>query len=347
MELILKNRDKSILHAVMKAYLLKPEPVGSETISKKYILDLSSATIRNTMAELETEGYLWQPHVSAGRIPTERGIRYYVDSILEVAPIPIPTIKTISQGLSATSHETDQLMKQSSKILSSVTRHIGLALSPRFLNLELKQIEFVKLNRKLVVAILVSSTGTVQNRIIEVEEEVTQEELDRFNRFLNDTFAGLTIEEIKAQIEEELEFEERRSANFLSHALALGRRVIDDLLATDELYIEGRGRLMDYPEFSENNEAMQNALEAFEEKEILIVLLNKVISASGIQIFIGSETELETLEGWTVIASSYSRGSTPIGTVGIIGPTRLDYSKVIPMVEYTARTLSQTLERIN
>jgi heat-inducible transcriptional repressor len=347
MEPLLKDRDKSILHAVIKAYLFKPEPVGSETISKKYIFDLSPATIRNTMAELETEGYLWQPHVSAGRIPTERGIRYYVDSILEIEPIPIPAIKTITRGLYETSHEPDQLMKRSSKILSSVTQHIGLALSPRFRNLELKQIEFVKLNGKLVVAILVSSTGTVQNRIIEVEEEVTQEELDRFNRFLNDTFAGLTIEEIKAQIEDELEFEEQRSADVLSRALALGRRVIDDLLATDELYIEGQGRLLDYPEFSENNKAMQNALEAFEEKKILIALLNKVINASGIQIFIGAETELETLEGWTVIAASYSRGSIPIGTVGIIGPTRLDYSKIIPMVEYTARTLSHTLERIN
>ena len=334
---LLKNRNKNILHAVIKAYLEKPEPVGSKTISRKYILDLSPATIRNTMSELEAEGFLWQPHISAGRLPTEQAMRYYVDSILEVEPLPMPTIRTISEWL----------MKKSSKILSSITQHIGLALSPRFLNLELKQIEFVALNSNLVLSILVSSTGTVQNRIIEVEEAVTQEELDRFNRYLNETFAGLTIEEIKEQIEGELEAEEKISGNIPFRALALGQLVIDELLSTDELYIEGLGRLLDYPEFSDDYRAMQSALETFEEKKILIDLLNKVIDAHGIKIFIGSETELADMEGWTVIASSYSRGSTPIGTIGILGPTRLNYSKIIPMVEYTARILSHTLERIN
>ena len=347
MEPLLKDRNKNILHAVIKAYLEKPGPVGSKTISRKYILDLSPATIRNTLSELEAEGFLWQPHISAGRLPTEQAMRYYVDSILEVEPIPMPTIRTISEGLSETSRETDRLMKKSSKILSSVTQHIGLALSPRFLNLELKQIEFVELNSNLVLSILVSSTGTVQNRIIEVEEAVTQEELDRFNRYLNETFAGLTIEEIKEQMEWELEAKEKISYNIPFRALALGQLVIDELLSTDELYIEGQGRLLDYPEFSDDYRAMQSALETFEEKKILIDLLNKVIDAHGIKIFIGSETELVDMEGWTVIASSYSRGATPIGTIGILGPTRLDYSKIIPMVEYTARILSHTLERIN
>lgn len=346
MAILLSERDKKILEAVVQAYIQSAEPIGSRTVSKRLELDLSPATIRSIMADLEEIGLLSQPHTSAGRIPTEQGLRYYVDSILEVSPITNEEMAAINQEFFSTGRETELLVKKTSKILSLVSKHVGLVLAPRFSSLVLKQLEFIRLTDRLVLAILISQSGVVQNRIIESDRSFVQEDLDRFNRYLNDFLEGLTMGEIKTLIVEEMQTEKTRFDEMLTHALTLGHKAFEQGLSseTDDLYIMGQGRLLDYPDFADNVKSMKAIFDAFEEKGILIRLLDKVMSAKEIQIFIGSEHELAQMKGWTVIASPYSRRSIPIGTLGVMGPTRLDYSRIIPVVDYTAKLLSRILD---
>ncbi|MBW2092156.1 MAG: heat-inducible transcription repressor HrcA, partial [Deltaproteobacteria bacterium] len=269
-----------------------------------------------------------------------------VDSILEIHPISDREMKTIEEEFSAVGLTTEQLIRNVSKILSLFSHHIGLVLAPRFSYLALKQFEFIRLGKNLILAILVSQSGVVQNRIIEHDEDISQEELDRFNRYLNDTLEGLTIGEIKKRILDEMQKEKIRFDEMFSKALQLSRQIFIQEKEEDDLYIVGHGNLLDYPEFS-NIEAIKAVLDAFEEKKLLVELLDKAMSASGVQIFIGSENELTDIGGWAVITSSYSRNSIPIGSLGVLGPKRLNYSRIIPIVDYTAKLLSRTLESIN
>lgn len=339
----LNERAKKILEAVVQDYIMTAEPVGSRSISKRYNLDLSPATIRNVMADLEEIGLLTQPHASAGRIPTETGLRFYVDAILEVRDLADGEMRTINLEFARRSPEAAQVLKQSSRILSSVSRHIGIVSVPRFSRVVLKQLEFVKLERRLALVILVGRSGLIQNRIIEVEEDLRQEDLDRFNRYLNDFLEGLTISEIKARIVEEMRNEKNQFDELVSRALNLTQKAFENDSAEDDLFIEGQSNIFNYPEFTDL-EAIKNIFSAFEDKSILVKLLDQTLGASGVQIFIGSETQLAQMEGCSLVAARYSRGSIPLGTLGVIGPTRLNYSRIIPVVDYTAKLVSRILE---
>ncbi|MEW5723844.1 MAG: heat-inducible transcriptional repressor HrcA [Thermodesulfobacteriota bacterium] len=343
MTLELSDRNRRILEAVVQDYIRYAEPVGSRTLSKRYSLNISPATIRNVMADLEDMGLLTQPHTSAGRIPTDLGLRYYVDTILEVKRISETEREAISREFVGTAREVEQIVKRASRVLSSVSRHIGLVRAPSFSRLALKQLQFLKLTDRLVLAILVGRSGLIQNRIIEVEENLRQEDLDRYNRYLNEVLEGLTINQIKSKIVEEMRQEKNRFDLMLSRALALSQKVFEEDREEEALYVEGRVNLLDYPEFSDS-ETMKAIFRAFEDKSILVKLLDQTLSASGVQIFIGSETALTEMEGCTLIASRYSRGSQPLGTLGVLGPTRLNYSRIIPVVDYTARLVSQIIE---
>lgn len=339
----LSERDRRILEAVVQDYIRTAEPVGSRTLSRMHDLDLSPATIRNVMADLEDMGLLTQPHASAGRLPTDVGLRYYVDSILEVRDISGREQEAIDQEFARMSLEAEQVIRNSSRVLSMISRQIGVVLGPRRSTLVLKQLQFVRLNPRLILVVLVGGSGLVQNRLIEDEEDLSQDDLDRFNNYLNDILEGMTISEIKGRIVEEMRREKTRFDRMLSRALALSRKVFEDESAEEDVYVNGQVNLLEYPEFA-GVEAMKALFKTFEDKSILVKLLDKTLSASGVQIFIGSENELAELEGCTLIASRYSRGSIPLGTLGIIGPTRLNYSRIIPVVDYTARLLSQILE---
>jgi len=343
MEYDLNERGKRILQAVVQDYIQTAEPVGSRTLAKRYNMDISPATIRNAMADLVEIGLLSQPHASAGRVPTDMGLRYYVDTILEVDDISGKEQEAIDQGFSGMNPEVAQVLKHSSKVLSIVSRHLGLVLAPRFSRIVVKRLEFIRLNSRAILVVLVDRSGLIQNRIIETEEGLSQEDLDRFNRYLNDTLEGLTISEIKVLIVEEMRREKTRFDRMVSRALALTRKVFEDESVEDDIYIEGQTNLFNYPEFT-GLEQIKSLFKAFEDKSILVQLLDKTLTASGIQIFIGSENDLAEIEGCTLIASRYSRGSVPLGTLGVLGPTRLNYSRIIPVVDYTAKLVSHILE---
>ncbi|MBU2547992.1 MAG: heat-inducible transcriptional repressor HrcA [Proteobacteria bacterium] len=343
MSIELGQRERKILEAVVRDYIRTAEPVGSRTLARRYKLDISPATIRNVMSDLEDFGLLSQPHTSAGRVPTESGLRFYVDSILEFRRLSDKDQEAIQQEISRTTHEAEQLIRNASRVLSSVAKHIGLISAPRFSSLALRQLQFVRLSDRLILVILVGESGLIQNKLIEVEEDLSQDDLDRFNRYLNETLEGLTISEIKKRIVEEMRKEKNQFDQMLTRALALSRKVFEQETVEENLYVDGQIYLLDYPEFADVD-TMKSIFRAFEGKSILMSLLDKTMHASGVQIFIGSETELAEMEGCTLIASRYSHGSSPLGTLGVLGPTRLNYSRIIPVVDYTAQVLSRLLE---
>jgi heat-inducible transcriptional repressor len=343
MTIVLNQRGRSVLNAIIKDYIETAEPVGSRTISKKNDIHLSPATIRNIMAELEDIGLIAQPHVSAGRVPTEEGLRFYVNSILELRPLADVEKRRIQNYLKESNLEVDDLLRTTSKMLAVVTEQAAIVSRPKSSATVFKHIEFIRMRDYLVLMVLVTESGLVQNKILEIEDNLSQPELDRLTHYLNELLCDLTLDQLKRKVLEEMKKDKDEFDALLSKALEISNQAFQDE-TVGEVYIEGRTNLMRYPEFSQI-EPLRKLFKAFEEKSILILLLEKSINASGIQIFIGSETRINEMGGCSVITASYNKGEYPIGTLGVIGPTRMDYDRVIPIVDYTAKVVSKILEK--
>ncbi|MCX5885226.1 MAG: heat-inducible transcriptional repressor HrcA [Proteobacteria bacterium] len=338
----LNERDRQILQSLIDEYILTAEPVGSRRISKKYHLELSSATIRNVMADLAEMGYLHQPHTSAGRIPTDKGFRFYVDSILEMRELTRGEKEYIRKKYEISTMDVSDIMKETSLALSKLSQNISIIMAPKFTSTVLKHLEFLKISESRVLVILVSQSGIVQNKIIEAEEDISQDDLNRYTNYLNELFAGLSLEEVREKLIEEMTKEKAMYDELLSKALKLGEQALYEEEEA-EVYIEGKNNIFNYPEFTEI-EKMRALFNTFEEKSRMVKLLNKTLVAKGVQIFIGSENQLPELQDCALITSSFSRGKQVLGTLGVIGPTRIQYCKIIPIVDYTAKLISKILE---
>ncbi len=343
----LKGRSMEVLTAVIEDYIQSAEPVGSRTIAKKHHFNVSSATIRNVMADLEEMGYLKQPHASAGRIPTEKGLRFYVDSILKIRKLSKREKKLIESRYEKTRFnlkDIKELFRETSKILSVVSKHPSLVMVQKEASAIFKHIEFIRLKERLVLAIFVTDSGLVENKIIQVDEELTQDELDRYTRYLNDLLQGLTLRDVRQKIVTEMKKERIQFNRLFSKALKLSQTAFEETLGED-IYIEGTKNFLNYPEFSADLKKMRSLFEAFEKKAILVRLLDRALQAGGIKIFIGSENEFSEMVDCSLVTTTYKKASDTIGTLGVIGPTRMDYSKVIPIVDYTGKVLSRILEK--
>jgi heat-inducible transcriptional repressor len=343
MTIVLTQRDRTILDAIVRDYIETAEPVGSRAISKKSDIHLSPATIRNIMSDLEDIGLITQPHVSAGRVPTETGLRFYVNSILELRPLADSEKRRIQNYLMDSSQEVEELLKTTSKMLAVVTEQAAIVSRPKSSATVFKHIEFIRMRDNLILMVLVTQAGLVQNKIIEIEDNLSQGELDRLTQYLNELLYDLTLDQLKQKVLEEMKKDKDDFDALLSKALEISNQAFQEE-SVGEVYIEGRINLMRYPEFSQI-EILRDLFRAFEEKNILIRLLEKSINAIGIQIFIGSETQIDEMGGCSVITAPYTNGEYPIGTLGVIGPTRMNYDRVIPIVDYTARVISKILEK--
>jgi heat-inducible transcriptional repressor len=343
MTIVLTQRGRVVLNAIIRDYIETAEPVGSRAISKKSDIQLSPATIRNIMADLEDIGLITHPHVSAGRVPTETGLRFYVNSILELRPLAESEKQRIQNLLLESNQEVEDLLKTTSKMLAVVTEQAAVVSQPKSSATVFKHIEFIRLRDNLVLMVLVTEAGLVQNKIIEIEDNLYQPELDRLTQYLNELLSNLTLDQVKRKVLEEMKRDKEHFDALLSKALEISSQAFEEE-SVGEVYIEGRTNLMQYPEFSQI-ETLRGLFKAFEEKIILIRLLEKSINASGIQIFIGSETQIDEMGGCSFITASYKKGDYPIGTLGVIGPTRMNYDRVIPIVDYTAKVVSKILEK--
>ncbi len=338
----LTGRDRKILQAIILDYIQTGEPVGSRTISKKHNMDLSPATIRNVMSDLEDMGFLIQPHASAGRIPTDHALRYYVDSILQIRKLSRSEQGVIDQSFQNENLDKNELMKRASSLLSLLSKQAGVILAPRFISNVFKHIEFISLREKKILVIIVSQTGEVQNKIIEADEQMVQDELEKYSRYLTEIMGGLTLGEAKKKILEEMKKEKVLFDKLAYRALQLSQKALQGEEEGD-LYIEGQSNIIQSPEFTDLNK-MRDLLLAFEQKTKIVRLLDKVLSAHGIQIFIGAENEFNEMKGCSVVAAPYTRENFTLGTLGVIGPTRMNYSRIIPIVDYTADLVGKILE---
>lgn len=340
-DVVMEERNKQILTSVINEYVLTAEPVGSRKLAKKYNINLSSATIRNVMSDLEDMGLLHQPHTSAGRIPTEKALRFYVNSILKVKDLKLREKDRIRKRYQFSELETSDIIKQTSEVLSVLSHQMSIISAPKIIGTVLKHIEFIKISTNRILVIFVSQSGFVQNRIVEDKEDISQGELDKYTNYLGDILVGISLEEVRAKLDEEMQKEKIAYDQLMSKALQLSKKALAEELEP-ELYVGGKINLLESPEFSEVGR-MRTLLQALEEKNLLLTLLDKTMDAEGVQIFIGSEAQLSDMQTLSIITSPYSQGKNVVGALGIIGPTRMDYLNLIPIVEYSAQLVTEFL----
>jgi heat-inducible transcriptional repressor len=340
---LLGERDTRVLKTVVAQYIISGEPVGSRLVAKMSGLNLSSASIRNLMMDLEERGYLRQPHTSAGRLPTPKGFRYYVDHILPMQELGPSVREKIEAAFSPPASEPQDLFRQASRVLSAVSGHPALVLAPRVQAMRLKHIQFISLSGDGVLTILVAQDDQVQTRFVRGGERYSQDLLDRFSNYLNELGLNLTLGELRQQILARMEEDKSLFDRMVSQALNLSRQALqnDD---DEELYIEGTSHILDYPEFALDVAKIRAMFQAFEEKHRLITLLDQTLAAQGVQIIISPAEHFPEMQ-LSLVASSYGSLSSPLGCLGIIGPMRMDYARLVPIVRYTASLVSNLLSR--
>ena len=338
----LARRRRALLLAVVQDFITTAEPVGSLHIASKYSLGVRAASVRSMMAELEEEGYLYQPHTSAGRVPTDRAFRYFVDNIVpNQRQIGFQERTRIQFHYSERTGDPAEVMRNTSRLLALLTGQAAVVVAPRLESVVLERVNFVRVRPRHVLAIFVAVAGAIQNRLVETDQDHSQDELDRMSRYLNECLNGRTLEAARRWIEVALSEERARYDGFARAALSLGDAVISRP-APAEVYVEGNAKALEQPEFSDVNR-LKELLRALEDKTALLNLLERSLKESGPMVSIGSENSDARLTDFSVVAAAYG-GLTTLGSVAVVGPVRMDYGRVIPLVDYTAKALSRVLE---
>jgi heat-inducible transcriptional repressor len=338
----LSNRQHSLILAAVQEFISTAEPVGSAQIVARHQLGVRAAMVRNIMAELEDGGYLRQPHTSAGRVPTEKAFRYYVDHLAAATRIGFEDRAQIELHYSTAVRNLSEVIRDTPRLLSILTGQAALVMAPRLEASILERVNFVRIRDNQVLAVFVAVKGATQNRIVDTERDHSQDELDRMARYLNESIEGRTLDEARRWIESQLHRERTNYDRFMHDALSLGE-AIADYVGRPELYVEGSIQALEQPEFSDRNK-MRELLRALDDKTALLELLERSLSHTGLTVSIGSENYDPRLSSLSVVAASYAGGSSALGSLAILGPVRMDYDRVIPLVEYTARALSRLME---
>ncbi len=340
MNLELSARSRQILEAIVEDYIATAEPVGSSAVARRHALTLSSATVRNVMANLEELGLLTSPHTSAGRVPTEKAYRFYVDSLVGLRQVSREEKKQIIQNCRQSGAGLSDILKEASRALSSLSNYMGIVVAPSFTSDIFRHIEFIRIGPRKVLAILVSTNGLVQNRLVDTAEDIPETELVRMGNYLNELMQGLTIFQARERILAEMKNEKARYDSMMSQALQISEQTVT--VGGDEIFVEGQARILDQPEFSDVNR-MKEIFQAFEQKNRMLQLLSGCMNSDGVQIYIGSETPVSQSAGVSLVTSRFVTANNTIGLLGVIGPTRMGYSSVIPIVDYTARLVGKLL----
>jgi heat-inducible transcriptional repressor len=337
-------RAKKVLHAVVSEYLATGDAVGSQTVAHRYTLDISPATVRSVMGELEEEGLLRHPHTSAGRIPTDRGLRLYVDTLLRVRSLSISEKEEI-RGRLGPAADPQEVMQRVSRLLRELSHLAVVVQAPRPESDAVSHIEFVRLRDGQMLAVIATTSGQIQNKLLHIDFKLSPGDLDRINNYLNSLVAGLTLDEMRKRVLREIEHERALSARdpVLAHALGLAAAAVPAKENTGEILLDGQSNLVAE---AADLERARSVLRTLEEKDQIVKLLDRTLAAQGICVFIGAEAKLADLDDISVVAASYSNDERPLGTIGVIGPSRMNYSRVIPLVDFTADLITEILPRI-
>ena len=344
MDLEPNNRAQYLLKVLIQKYISDGSPIGSRTLLEDSGLDLSPATIRHVMSDLEDHGLIKAPHTSSGRIPTARGYRMFVDTLVRYQKPDTDYIDEIQSDLRVDNYDTGQLIDKVSNTLSRITSLAGIVKVPKGDNVSLKRIEFLPLSENRILTILVLNNDEVQNRILDTKEKHSASELQKVSNFINENYANQSLDSIRMKLVSDMD-ETRLSMN----------KEMQDIISTaskamevadeneDEFIVAGERNLMDFAELS-NVEKLKQLFDAFSSKRMMIDLLDRSISADGVQIFIGSESGFSMLDDCSVVAAPYKLSKNQVGVLGVIGPKRMAYDRVVPIVDLTAKMLGSIIE---
>jgi heat-inducible transcriptional repressor len=338
----LGERAQHLLRTLIESYIRDGQPVGSRALSRESGLQLSSATIRNVMADLEELGFVASPHTSAGRVPTDKGYRFFVDTLLHSRPLDEASSAEIRRQFEARRGSSD-LIATVSQLLSSVTQLAGVVTLPRTREAALTQIEFVVLSENRVLVVLVFNDREVQNRIVQLERHYSPDELKRASNFLNEQLRGRTLREVRQEILRQLSEARAHMNQIMLDAISVAQQVFEAGGEGQlEYVIKGETNLMGVAELT-SVEKLRRLFEAFNEKRDFLHLLDQSLKAEGVQIFIGHESGYQILDDCSVVTAPYADGDSVVGVLGVIGPTRMAYERVIPIVDLTAKLLGAAL----
>jgi heat-inducible transcriptional repressor len=336
----LSERAQHLLRTLVQRHIRDGQPVGSRTLLRDSGLDVSPATVRNGMAELERAGYVHAPHTSAGRIPTQLGYRVFVDSLLTLQPLQQGDIQSLRDRLAA--DDPSRTVDSASDVLAGLTRLTGVVTRPRRDVASVRHIEFLRLGERRVLAIIVLNDHEVQNRVLHTERDFSSSELERIGNYLSHQFAGQDLGAVRRQLIADMQAERAHMDELMRSAMDVATRVFTEQAGDEDYVITGETNLMTFEELSDVDK-LKELFDAFSRKQDILHLLDRCLDTRGVQIFIGEECGYDAFEGVSLVTSTYSADDEVLGVLGVIGPTRMDYDRVIPIVDVTARLLGHAL----
>jgi heat-inducible transcriptional repressor len=338
---MLNERSKQVLCAVIQCYINSPGPVGSRAVTKKFSFGLSSATIRNIMSDLEEMGFLHQPHTSAGRVPTDIGYRFFVDTIKEEKTNNgKDLLLELNKKMELLKKDINYFLDEASRMLSFMSHYIGITMSPDTELTTLTKVELLKYRKNQAAVILITDEGLIRNKMVSIDDDITQKDLNRMSEYINSEFAGHTLSDIRKRIILELAKEKFVCDKLIAEAV----RIFTDIFssASSNIYVSGLSEVLALPDFCDV-ERIRELLKTIEDKQTILKLLDKIADSEGTQVFIGSENPVDEMKKYSLIVSRYSEGNRPIGAIGIIGPRRMNYQKTISIVDMTASYITAAL----
>jgi len=339
---VISERAQHFLKVLIERYIRDGHPVGSRTLAKDSGLDFSPATIRNVMSDLEDLGLVVSPHTSAGRVPTEAGYRVFVDSLISLQPLNEGLLGQLQEQLPAV-QPGSHIMESTSQLLSSMTRLAGVVMVPKRNQEKVRQIEFVPLSGTRVLAVIVTSAGEIFNRLIETSREFERSELEQLSNYITAHYAGHDLEAVRREVFDEMQSTRARMDSLMAEALQMAQEAFSAEDDEADMVVSGQTNLMDFDELAQMDR-LRGLFEAFTEKQEILHLLDRCLEADGVQIYIGEESGYSTLRDCSVITSPYKVDEEVVGVLGVIGPTRIAYDKVIPIVDVTAQLLGAALK---
>lgn len=339
----LDSRAREVLREIILQHIASGEAISSRSLAKCGRFQLSPASLRNVMADLEDLGYLQQPHTSAGRVPTDRGYRFFIDYLMKEKFLTLEERSAIDAEVNHAS-EVEEVLQLASRLLSKMSDQVGLVFMPTLLQFAIRSIDFVLVTETKIMCIIVGSNGMVVNKLIDTHLPFTREEIEKISRFITTEFSGMTLDAIRRRLIRMTEDERAMHDAMLQKTISLGIEAVNDVVPVQhELYVEGAASILTKPEFADAHSLRKTFL-ALQEKEKLIHILETFLSEDGLQILIGSESDFTQVHNFSIVARRYGSTAAPLGMVGIIGPMRMEYARMAPLVDYLGRALSRKIE---
>lgn len=336
-------RAREVLREIILQHIAGGEAISSRSLAKSGRFNLSPASLRNVMADLEDLGYLQQPHTSAGRVPTDRGYRFFINNLMQSRDLTQRERETIDDGVRH-ANEIDEVLHLASQLLSSLSDQVGVVFMPTLAQFTIRSMDFIMVGEHRIMCVIVGVNGVVVNRLIETRYGFTRDELSKISRYITGEFQGHSLDAVRRRLIRMTEEERAQHDEMLQKTISLGIEAVNDVTPVDhELWVEGASSILNKPEFSDAV-SLRRTLLALQEKEKLVELLETCLREDGLQILVGSESDFTQVHNFSVVARRYGSSSSPLGMVGIIGPTRMEYARMAPLVEYLSRALSRKIQ---